>query len=76
MWGVFPVADAVLSFRVHMWALRPVEFAEGFPRVYAGSPFEGRCSVSGRGRGWRSVLGQMNGLRSGGLCGVSFREHH
>ena len=32
----------------------------GFPSVYAGSPFEGRCRVSGR----------------MGLCGVSFREHH
>ena len=60
------MADAVLSFRVHMWALRPVEFARGLLRVYAASPFEGRCSVSGRGRGRRSVLGQMNGLRSGG----------
>ena len=39
---------------------RPVEYAGGLPRVYAGSPFKGLCRVSGR----------------EGLCGVSFREHH
>ena len=60
MQGIFPVADAVLYFRVHMWALRPVEYAGVLPRVYAGSPFKGLCRVSGR----------------EGLCGVSFREHH
>ncbi len=68
MWGVFPVADAVLSFRVHMWALRPVEFAEGFPRVYAASPFEGRCSVSGRGRGRRSVRVCLPSICPGGAA--------
>ena len=73
MWGVFPVADAVLSFRVHMWALRPVEFAEGFPRVYAGSPFEGRCRVSS----WWQIQGDGPGVDvgspPGGLCRVSFQ---
>ena len=27
---------------------RPVEYAGGLPRVYAGSPFKDRCRVSGR----------------------------
>ena len=66
MRGLLLVADAVLSFRVHMWALRPVEFARGLLRVYAASPFEGRCSVSGRGRGRRSVRVCLPSICPGG----------
>ena len=55
------MADAVLSFRVHMWALRPVEFARGLLRVYAASPFEGRCRVSS----WWQIQGDRPGVDVG-----------
>ena len=73
MRGLLPVADAVLPFRVHMWDLRPVEYAGGLPSVYAGSPFEGRCRVSS----WWQIQGDRPGVDvgspPGGLCRVSFR---
>ena len=58
MWGVFPVADAVLSFRVHMWALvrwNMLGASRGsmrglLLRTDVGSPVGSRCRVNFWGR--------------------------
>ena len=58
MRGLLPVADAVLPFRVHRLALRPVEYAGGASRASmrglllradVGSPLGGRYRVTVRG---------------------------